>query len=121
MLKLMRRLQTVLALSVFVSGSPSSAEPQCRNGAQNVSLTLLLSSGDSLALHVASDYFDQQFIPTDGSRRDGLLLRMQATDFSPWPREIRPHTSEGPLMRYLLAEFLPLDIVADGSERIESG
>ena len=43
---------------------------------------------------------------------------MQATDFSPWPREIRPHTSEGPLMGYLLTDYLPFDIVADRSARI---
>lgn len=74
-----------------------------------------------MKLRVPTEYFDQRFVPVDGGIREGLLLRMQATDFSPWPREIRPHTSEGPLMGYLLTDYLPFDIVADRSARIEAG
>ena len=114
-------LHIAIALYAIVSGSPSLADYQCRQGSQVVSLTILLSSGKSLKLRVPTEYFDQRFVPVDGGVREGLLLRMQATDFSPWPREIRPHTSEGPLMRYLLTEYLPFDTVADRSARIEAG
>lgn len=114
-------LRAFLAVSIVVSGSPSSAKPDCRDGARNVRIALLLPSGGVWPLSVASDYFDQRFIPADLGSRDGLLLRMQATDFSPWPRGIRPHISEGPFMSYLLTNYLPFEEVADRAARQESG
>lgn len=113
--------RTAIAFCIVLSGSQSMAESNCRQGAQIVSLILLPASKVPIKISVAAEYFDQRSIPADGSTREGLLLRMQATDFSPWPDEVRPHTSEGPLMGYLLTEYQPMDIVADRSARAEAG
>lgn len=114
-------LRAAIVSCFAISSSPALSESQCQKGEQIIALKIMLSSGYTFTVNVGSDYFDQRFIPVDGGIREGLLLRMQATDFSPWPRELRPHTSEGPLMSYLLTDYLPLSIVADRYARIEAG
>jgi hypothetical protein len=111
----------VLSFWLALVGSPSLAGAICQHGDRNVHMTLLPPSGAPLSLTVGSGYFDQRFVPADGGTREGLLLFMQATDFAPWPRGLRPHPSEGPLMMYLLTPFLPFDVVADRKIRMENG
>ena len=105
---------------VFVAFG-SHATPRCLAGDKSIQLTILPPSGVPLSLRLGTAYFDQRFIPQDGTTREGLLIRMQATDFAPWPPEIRPHQSEGPFLQYLLTPFLPFDVVADRMVRLNSG
>jgi hypothetical protein len=121
MIWMLRRFAILLASYMFLLGSASHAAPLCQHGDNSITLTILPPSGESLTLEVSTAYFDQRFIPRDGSTREGLLLWMQATDFAPWPRELRPHTSEGPFLMYLLTPFLPFDVVADRMARTEVG
>ena len=111
----------VLSFWLALVGSPSLAGAICQHGDRNVHMTLLPPSGAPLSLTVGSGYFDQRFVPADGGTREGLLLQMQATDFAPWPRGLRPHQSEGPFMTYLLTPYLPFDVVADRMVRAETG
>lgn len=102
-------------------GTTADAAPICQSGDRSIHLTILPPSGESLPLKVGAAYFDQRSIPQDGSSREGLLLTLQATDFSPWPRGLRPHSSEGPLLSYLLTPFIPFDALADSKTRMNTG
>ena len=105
---------------MLLVGSASHAAPICQTGDSSINLSILPPSGEPLQLKVGAAYFDQRSIPRDGSSRGGLLLAMQATDFAPWPRGKRPHTSEGLLM-YLLTPFLSFDVVVDRKARLNTG
>ena len=118
---LLRRTTTLLAFSMFLVGSALHAAPICQSGDKSIQLTILPPSGEPLALKVGAAYFNPRSIPQDGSSRGGLLLTMQATDFSPWPRDLRPHLTEGPMLSYLLTPFLPLDVVSDRMARPNAG
>lgn len=121
MIWMLRCSAKLLAFCMFFIGSASHAAPLCQHGDRSIQLTILPPSGEPLSLQVGTAYFDQRFIPRDGSSREGLLLKMQATDFAPWPRGLRPHSSEGPMLSYLLTPFLPFDVVADRTARSEAG
>ena len=118
---LLRYIANLLAFCMLLVGSAAHAAPLCQSGDRSIQLTILPPSGKPLALKVGAAYFDQRSIPRDGSSRGGLLLTMQATDFSPWPRGLRPHSSEGPILSYLLTPFLPFDVVVDRMARPEVG
>ena len=121
MILLQRCTTNLLAFCMFLVGSAAHAAPLCQSGDRSIQLTILPPSGKPLALKVGAAYFDQRAIPRDGSSREGLLLTMQATDFLPWPRGLRPHSSEGPILSYLLTSFLPLDVVSDRKARLNAG
>lgn len=111
----------LLLVSTILTANVAYADPVCRHGDRDIGLTILPPSGLVLSLRVDSAYFDQRIIPRDGSSREGLLLRMQATDFSPWPYGLRPHPSEGPMLLYLLTSLVPFDELADVVVRLETG
>lgn len=118
---LLRYTTNLLAFFIFTAGFAAHAAPLCQSEGKSIQLTILPPSGKPLLLNVGSAYFDQRFIPKDGSSREGLFLRMQATDFAPWPRGLRPHTSEGPLLRYLLTRYIPFDDLADSMAGLNIG
>ena len=118
---LLRNNVNILALCLFLVGFPTHAGPLCHHGDRRTQLTIIPPSGEPLSLNVDTAYFDQRSIPRNGSSRDGLLLRMQATDFSPWPPGLRPQSSEGPLLSYLLTPFVPFEVGLDRMARIEAG
>lgn len=106
---------------MFLVGSASYAAPICQSGDRSIQLRILSHSGQPLLLKVGTAYFDQRAIPQDGSSREGLLLTMQATDFSPWPRGLRPHSSEGPILSYLLTSIRPFDELAEIFVKLNAG
>ena len=118
---LLRRTTTLLAFTMFLVGSAFHATPICQSGDKSIQLTLLPPSGKPLTLKVGAAYFDQRSIPRDGSSREGLLLTMQATYFSPWPRGLRPHSSEGPILSYLLTSVRPFDELAEIFVKLNAG
>ncbi len=78
-------------------------------------VTIVLKDSDAvqkLSLKINQAYFDQRFIPQSGSEKRALGLRLNAMNFAPWPKEIRPHQSEGPYLRFLMASFLPFELIA---------
>lgn len=102
--------------------STIQAESICRYGGKTIDLTLELASDVApFAITVDTAYFDQRFIPRTGTTRDGLLLRMQATDLSPWPRHLRPHQKEGPYMSLLVSHYLAFDVILDRLAKLEAG
>ena len=116
-----KRIASILCVSLLLAGSASHAAPICQSGDKSIQLTILPPSGGPITLKVGTAYFDQRSIPRDGSSRKGLFITMQATDFAPWPRGLRAHISEGPLLIYLLTPFIPFDVVADGKARLNAG
>lgn len=121
MTDLLRRSTILLAFSMFLAGSALNAAPLCQSGGKSIQLTILPPSGKPLTLKVGAAYFDQRAIPRDGSSRGGLLLTMQATVFSPWPRGLRAHISEGPFMMYLLTRYIPFGDLADSMVGLNIG
>ena len=121
MILLQRSTANLLAFCMFLVGSAAHAAPLCQSGDRSIQLTILPPSGKPLALKVGAAYFDQRAIPRDGSSREGLLLTMQATDFSPWPRGLRPHSSEGPILSYLLTSVRPFDELAEILVKLNAG
>ena len=121
MKRLLRCTTNILAFCMFLVGSASHAAPICQSGDKSIQLTILPPSGGPITLKVGTAYFDQRAIPRDGSSRGGLLLTMQATDFSPWPRGLRPHSSEGPILSYLLTSVRPFDELAEIFVKLNAG
>ena len=121
MILLQRSTANLLAFCMFLAGSAAHAAPLCQSGDKSIQLTILPPSGEPLALKVGAAYFNQRSIPQDGSSRGGLLLTMQATDFSPWPRGLRPHSSEGPILSYLLTSVRPFDELAEILVKLNAG
>ena len=117
----LRYLTNTLALSLSLAGLPLHAAPLCQNDHDSIQLTIVPPSGKPLLLKVGAAYFDQRSIPQDGTTRGALFILMQATDFAPWPPEIRPHTSEGPLLMYLLTPLRTFEEVADARARLNAG
>lgn len=104
-------------LFILSSTSLGLADNICHLGGGNdISMSIKVADSNE-ALQVAIDqrYFDQRFIPRDGSERDALGLKLQATDFSPWPKGLRAHQSEGPYLKLLVSHFASLELVAQGS------
>ena len=101
-------------VSLLFFGSAALGDNLCLRGdGDAVEITLQVSErAVPVVLRVDLGYFDQRFVPRSGSRRDGLLLSMQASDFAPWPNEVRPHQSEGPFMSYLISNFLDFELIA---------
>lgn len=116
-----KRIASILCVSLLLAGSASHAAPICQSGGNSINLTILPPSGEPLSVKVGAAYFDQRAIPRDGSSREGLLLKMQATDFSPWPRGLRPHSSEGPILSYLLTSVRPFDELAEILVKLNAG
>jgi len=102
--------------------APASANPLCRWGGKTISVTLVMADGATpVPLLVDTAYFTQSSTPHDENVWDGLLLHMQATDFSPWPEKLRVHQSEGPLLSFLVAKFVPFDLALDRKARSNAG
>lgn len=118
---LTKRITNILLISMFLVGTAAHSAPLCQSGDSSIQLTIMPPSGKPLPLKVGTAYFDQRSIPQDGSSRGGLLLTMQATDFSPWPRGLRPHSSEGPKLSYLLTSVRPFDELADSMAGLNAG
>ena len=118
---LLRCSTPILAICMVFVAFGSHATPRCLAGDKSIQLTILPPSGVPLSLHLGTAYFDQRSIPQDGTTRGALFILMQATDFAPWPPEIRPHTSEGPLLMYLLTPLRTFEEVADARARLNAG
>ena len=112
---------TILAFCLLLVSTPIHAAPICQNTENSIRQTIIPPSGQPLPLKIGSAYFDQRAIPKDGGSREGLLLTMQATDFSPWPRGLRPHSSEGPILSYLLTSIRPFDELAEILVKLNAG
>jgi hypothetical protein len=109
--KLVRLFITQISL-IALSVSTIQASEICRHGGQTIDITLQDAvDAPSVNIRVDTDYLDQRFIYRSGSTRRGLGLRLQATDFAPWPHDVRPHQSEGPYLRMLLSAFVDFELI----------